>query len=206
MTTPSFRLRWKARSIRRVSSELPSKGIKIGIWILTKELKRVFELCKLTVQSHPIRKGYDRMKRENPEGVYEKRNFRRFPVTNPVICFRYGMQMNMRTLDVSLGGLKLEANFDLLVGESMDLAIPANNARIRCKGRILAIEELSHKVQARLLLAPASDSEYRKLLDYLHTLSLGRFQKGPSSGSSSYRLISPTSSSAYTFSNDLYYE
>ncbi|MFX0202643.1 MAG: PilZ domain-containing protein, partial [Candidatus Hodarchaeota archaeon] len=53
----------------------------------------------------------------------EKRKFPRFLVTKPVICFRYGRQMTMRTLNVSRGGLKLEANFDLGVGESIDLAI-----------------------------------------------------------------------------------
>jgi hypothetical protein len=85
--------------------------------------------------------------------------------------------MTMRTLNISLGGLKLEANFELRVGESMDLAILTNGTRIRCRGRILAIEDLKHKVHARLHFAHPSDSEYRKLADYLHTLYWGRFQK-----------------------------
>lgn len=83
----------------------------------------------------------------------------------------------MRTLNISLGGLKAEANFDLEVGESMDLAIFTNGTRIRCKGKILAIEELGHKVQARLCFASPSGWEYGKLSDYLHTLYWGRFQK-----------------------------
>jgi len=104
----------------------------------------------------------------------EKRKSPRFPVKAPVICFRYGRQMTMRTLNISGGGLKLEANFDLKVGESMDLVILVDGTRIRCKGRILAIEEINHKVQARLRFIR---TEYRKLSDYLHTLSWKPFQK-----------------------------
>ncbi|MFQ6078270.1 MAG: PilZ domain-containing protein [Thermodesulfobacteriota bacterium] len=109
--------------------------------------------------------------------MHEKRKFPRFPVTIPIICFRYGRRMAMRALNISLSGLKLEANFDLGVGESLDFVILAKNTEIRCTGKILAVEELDHKVHARLRLAPASDSEYRKLSDYLHTLSPKPFQK-----------------------------
>ncbi len=83
----------------------------------------------------------------------------------------------MRTLNISLGGLKLEAPFDLGVGESMDLAILIDGTRIQCRGTILAIEEFGNKVQARLRFTRTSDSEHRKLSDYLHTLYWGRFQK-----------------------------
>ncbi|MFB0520108.1 MAG: PilZ domain-containing protein [Desulfatiglandales bacterium] len=109
--------------------------------------------------------------------MYEQRKFPRVPVMNPVICSRYGRRITMRTLNISLGGLKLEANFDLGVGESLDLAILTNGTTIHCKGKILAIEEFNHKVQARLCFSDPSDSEYRKLADYLHTLYWGRSQK-----------------------------
>jgi len=88
--------------------------------------------------------------------------------------------MTMRTLDISRGGLKLEANFDLGVGESMDLAILINGTRIECKGIILAIEEFNHKVQARLRFARISEVSFKKLSNYLGTLSRGKgipFQK-----------------------------
>ncbi len=107
----------------------------------------------------------------------EKRKFPRFPITGRVICSRYGRQMTMQTLNISLGGLKLEANFDLRVGETMDFAILINGTRIQCRGRILAIEEFGNKVQARLRFTRTSNSEHRKLSDYLHTLYWGRFQK-----------------------------
>ena len=93
----------------------------------------------------------------------EKRKFPRFPVTASVICSRYGRQMTMRTLDISQGGLKLEANFDLTVGESMDLTILIEGTRVRCKGKILALEELNHTVQARLCFAHPLDFDFRKL-------------------------------------------
>ena len=106
--------------------------------------------------------------------MHDKRKFPRFVVTKPVICFRYGRQMTMRTLNVSRGGLKLEANFDLGVGESMDLAILINGTRIQCKGIILAIEEFNHKVQARLRFARISEIGFKKLSNYLGTLSRGK--------------------------------
>jgi hypothetical protein len=106
--------------------------------------------------------------------MHEKRKFPRFTVTAPVICFRYGRHMTMRTLDISRGGLKLEANFDLGVGEPMDLAILTDNARIQCKGIILAIEEFNHKVRVRLCFSRISDGDFKKLSNYLHTLSRGK--------------------------------
>ncbi len=113
--------------------------------------------------------------------IHEKRKFPRFPVMKTAICFRYGRQMTMRTIDISLGGLKLEANFDLMIGESVDLAIPTNGTRIHCKGRILGIEDFENKVRARLRFAPTSDMDFRELSDYLDTLSRGKgipFQRG----------------------------
>jgi len=107
----------------------------------------------------------------------EKRRFPRFPVSGRVTCSRYGRQITMRTLNISLGGLKLEAPFDLGVGESMDLAILIDGTRIQCRGTILAIEEFGNKVQARLRFTRTSDFEHRKLSYYLHTLYWGRFQK-----------------------------
>ena len=82
--------------------------------------------------------------------------------------------MPMRTLNISLGGLELVANFDLEVGESLDLVIVTNDTRIRCRGRVVAIEEFKHKVHARLRFTPSSDWEFRKLSEYLDTLSGGK--------------------------------
>jgi len=104
----------------------------------------------------------------------EKRKFPRFAVKKTVICSRYGRQMTMRTLDISLGGLKLEANFDLGVGESMNLSIVTNGTNIPCKGRIVAIEDFKNKVHARLRFARTSDSDFRKLSDYVNSLSRGK--------------------------------
>lgn len=117
--------------------------------------------------------------------MQEKRKFPRFPVMESVLCFRYGRRMTMRALDISLGGLKLEANFDLGVGESIDFAILARGTRILCKGRILEIEESRDKVQARLRFAPASDSEYGKLSRYLQAISRRPLQRKAVGGSSS---------------------
>jgi hypothetical protein len=87
----------------------------------------------------------------------------------------------MRTQNISFGGLRLVANLDLRVGESLDFDILTNGTKVHCKGRILAIEDLKDKVQARLCFTPTSDSECRKLNDYLDTLSQGKripFEKG----------------------------
>lgn len=110
----------------------------------------------------------------NTREANEKRKFPRFAVAKKVVCFRYGREMTMRTVNISLGGLKLEANFDLGVGESMDLAILTNGIRIQGKGRILAIEDFKNKVHARLHFAPSSNMDLWKLSDYLDTLSRGK--------------------------------
>jgi len=108
------------------------------------------------------------------QDAYEKRKFPRFAVAKKVICHRYGREMTMRTVNIGLGGLKLEANFDLWVGESMDFAILTNGNRIQCKGRVLAIEDFKNKVHARLRFAHTSDVDFRKLSDYMDTLSRGK--------------------------------
>ena len=101
----------------------------------------------------------------------EKRKFPRFPVADEIICSRYGKEMIMRTQNISLGGAKLEANFDLGVGENIDFAILSNGRKINCKGTILAIEDLGNKVHARLLFSPTSDVDDWKLSEYLHNVS-----------------------------------
>lgn len=106
--------------------------------------------------------------------INEKREFPRFPVMKRVICFRYGKKMGMRTIDISKGGLKLEANFDLAIGESINFAILTNGNRIRCKGRVLGIKDLKNKVHARLRFAPSPEMDFQKLSDYLDTLSRGK--------------------------------
>ena len=118
---------------------------------------------------------------EGDRGTPEKRRSPRFPIMKPAICFRYGKQMSMRTINISLGGLKLEANFELAIGESIDFAILTNGTRIRCKGRILGIEDLKNKVHARLRFAQISDMDFQKLTNYLESLSRKKvipFQRG----------------------------
>ena len=105
---------------------------------------------------------------------HDKRKFPRFAVEKEVICFRYGRKMTMRTVNISLGGLKLQANCDLWVGESMDFSILTNGTRIQCKGRVLAIEDFKNKVHARLRFAHTSDLDFRKLSQYMDTLSRGK--------------------------------
>ena len=107
----------------------------------------------------------------------ERRQFPRFPVVNPVLCSSNGKQMIGRTLNISLGGMKLEADFNLGVGESMDVAILTNNTGIHCRGRIIGIEEFGNKVFARLRFESLSDADYGKLCSFLQTLYWGRFQK-----------------------------
>ena len=106
--------------------------------------------------------------------IYEKRKYPRFLVMKRAICFRYGKPMRMRTIDISKGGLKLEANFDLAIGESINFAILTNGNQIRCKGKVLGIKDLKNKVHARLRFAPSPEMDSQKLSDYLDTLSRGK--------------------------------
>ena len=109
--------------------------------------------------------------------MHEKRKFPRFSLKKPVICSHYGRQMTIRALNISLGGLKLEASFDLRVGDFVNLGILTNDVPIQCKGEVLAIENLQNKIHARLRFDSISDPEYREFSNYLHTLYWGRFQK-----------------------------
>jgi hypothetical protein len=93
----------------------------------------------------------------------EKRGSPRLPVTAPVICSRYGKRMTMRGLDISQQGLKLEANFDLQLGELLDFVILLNSTEIPCRGKVVAIEELGYKVRARVRFTRTASSEQRKL-------------------------------------------
>ena len=88
----------------------------------------------------------------------------------------------MRGLDISQEGLKLEANFDLQVGESLDFVILLNGTEIRCRGKVVAIEELGRKVRARVRFTRTASSEQRKLSDHIHIHSMSPRQKGLISG------------------------
>jgi hypothetical protein len=85
--------------------------------------------------------------------------------------------MIMRTLDISLGGLKLEAPFDLGVGESMNFIILADGTRIHGKGKILTTEDFKNKVHARLCFDHTSDMDLRKLSNCLRVPSRRPLQK-----------------------------
>ncbi|MFQ5841322.1 MAG: sigma factor-like helix-turn-helix DNA-binding protein [Thermodesulfobacteriota bacterium] len=107
----------------------------------------------------------------------ERRKFPRFPVKKQVVCLRYGKEMIMRTLDISRGGLKLEAPFDLGVGESMNFTILANGTRIHGKGRILTTEDFKNKVHARLRFDHTSDMDLRKMSNCLRIPSRRPLQR-----------------------------
>jgi hypothetical protein len=106
----------------------------------------------------------------------ERRQFPQLPVTAPVICSRYGRRMTMRGLDISQQGLKLEANFDLQLGELLDFVILLNSTEIPCRGKVVSIEELGYKVRARVRFTRTASSEQRKLFEHIHFLS--PLQKG----------------------------
>ena len=89
----------------------------------------------------------------------------------------------MRTLDISQGGMKLEANFDLGVDEPIEFGILTDGKRIHCKGRVLETEEFGNKVQARLRFDRTSNMDFRKLSDFLRALSRRPFQRRVIDGS-----------------------
>lgn len=84
----------------------------------------------------------------------------------------------MQSLNISRGGLKLEANFNLQAGEFIDLSLLISGTMIRCRGMILAVEEHDRKVLARVRFTRASNVDQRKLSDYLQAVSMTRLQKG----------------------------
>ncbi len=126
----------------------------------------------------------------------ERRQFPRLPVTAPVICSRYGRRMTMRGLDIGQQGLKLEANFDLQVGELLDFAILVNGTEIPCRGKVVAIEELGYKVRARVRFTRTASSEQRKLFEHIHFLS--PLQKGLIGGLLVFAVASPVGVIGYS--------
>ena len=138
-------------------------GFLVSVWYLLPWSPDTLSSCTYLRNSVGLR----RLSRK----MGEKRKFPRFPVADEIICSRYGKEMIMRTQNISLGGAKLEANFDLGVGENIDFAILSNGRKINCKGTILAIEDLGNKVHARLLFSPTSDVDDWKLSEYLHNIS-----------------------------------
>lgn len=82
----------------------------------------------------------------------------------------------MRGLDISQQGLKLEANFDLQLGELLDFVILSNSTEIPCRGKVVSIEDLGYKVRAGVRFTRSASAEQRKLFEHIHFLS--PLQKG----------------------------
>ena len=71
----------------------------------------------------------------------EKRKDRRVEVSRPVLYFTdiYGGPKVASTLDLSMGGTRIETSYGLIAGERLEVTIPLRPQAITCRGRTVHV-------------------------------------------------------------------
>jgi len=71
----------------------------------------------------------------------ERRNHPRVEVFNPVLCFTdvYRRPKGASTLNLSLGGTRIETPHDLTAGESLEVTIAIRPQAITCRGKAVYV-------------------------------------------------------------------
>jgi c-di-GMP-binding flagellar brake protein YcgR len=100
----------------------------------------------------------------------EKRSHPRVEVSHPVLFFTdiYPRPKVASTLDLSLGGTKIETSCDLLKGQRLEMSIAIHPQSIRCRGKAVYIRgPKSGVIQAGIKFEGLSEHDRHNLLQYI---------------------------------------
>jgi c-di-GMP-binding flagellar brake protein YcgR len=104
--------------------------------------------------------------------MMERRHHPRLEASHPVLCFAdiYARPKGASTLDLSLGGTRIETPFGLRTGESLEITIAIPSQAITCRGRAVYVtgpENGSMKVGIKFEQLSEYDKLYlRQYLSY----------------------------------------
>jgi hypothetical protein len=100
----------------------------------------------------------------------ERRNHPRVEVSHPVLCFTdiYGRPKGGSTLDLSLGGTRIEMLYGLVTGERVEVTIAIRPQAITCRGKaVYVMGSNGGRMQAGIKFEELSEYDRLYLQEYL---------------------------------------
>ena len=74
--------------------------------------------------------------------IRERRKGPRFNIHHPVFYFRNYQRREGRSLDVSLDGIKIETDAEVLPNETLDITLAIGESLVKVKGKVVYVEQL----------------------------------------------------------------
>ena len=100
----------------------------------------------------------------------EKRKDPRVEVSRPVLYFTdiYGRPKVASTVDLSMGGTRIETSYGLIAGERLEVTIPLRPQAITCRGRAVHVSMLQKgRMEAGIQFEELSEYDRLYLSQYL---------------------------------------
>jgi hypothetical protein len=100
----------------------------------------------------------------------ERRSCPRVGASHPVLCFTdiYPRPKGASTLDLSLGGTRIETPHDLTMGESLEITIAIRPQSITCRGKAIYVTRPENgRVRAGIKFEGLSEYDRLYLREYL---------------------------------------
>ena len=111
------------------------------------------------------------------EECVERRAYPRVEVSHPVLFFTdiYPRPKVARTVDLSLGGTKIETPYSLISGERLEISIAIHPQVIKCRGKVVHVLQVSgEKPQAGIRFEEISEHDRFYLQQYISSVLEGR--------------------------------
>ncbi len=100
----------------------------------------------------------------------ERRNYPRVEVSHPVLCFTdiYPKPKGASTLNLSLGGTRIETSYGLITGQRLEITIAIRPQTIKCRGKTIYVSGPEDgRIKAGIIFEELSEHDKRYLRQYL---------------------------------------
>ena len=102
--------------------------------------------------------------------MMERRNYPRWGVSHPVLYFTdiYPRPKAASTLDLSLGGARIETLYCLITGERLEITIAIRPQTIKCRGKTIYVSgPEGGRMKAGIIFEELSEHDRNYLRQYL---------------------------------------
>lgn len=105
--------------------------------------------------------------------ILERRKFQRIEAFHPVLyyCDIYPRPKVASTLDISLGGARIETRYSLIKSEGLDISIAIQPQVIKCRGKVMyALDPEGERQQVGIQFEDLSSQDSLFLGQYLSSM------------------------------------
>jgi c-di-GMP-binding flagellar brake protein YcgR len=102
--------------------------------------------------------------------MMDRRAYPRVEVSHPVLYISdtYPRPKAASTIDLSLGGTRIETTYPLMSGEGLDISVALHPQVIKCKGKVVhTVQETNDKLEAGVQFEALSPHDRLYLKQYL---------------------------------------